>query len=370
MLKLSHPHISDSAIIAAVDVIKSGALVQGKNVLEFENKLSEYLKIEHVICVSSGTAALHLSLLALNIQKDDEVIVPAFTFPATANVVEVIGATTVLADININDYCIDYNQIRKKITKKTKAIIPVHEFGQPAQMDKIIEIASEFNLKIIEDAACALGAEFISKKIGTFGDLGCFSLHPRKAITTGEGGIICTNNDVLASKIRSLRNHGIQNIDGNIDFIFAGLNYRLTDFQAVLGTSQLIDLDSDIDHRIKIAQQYNRYFNNKEYITFPETFDNRKMVYQTYHVLLDNKINRKDLIKYLTVNGIETNLGAQALNSLSYYVKKYNFDEYEFPNATNAFYNGLALPIGNHITFEDVEYICTKINTYYNEHSN
>lgn len=256
MIKLSKPYITDQCISNVVEVLRSGNLVQGQFVNQLENDVKSYLGVKHAFAVSSGTAALHLALIALGIGPGDEVIVPAFTFPATANVVELVGATTVLVDINLDDFCIDTSKIEQAITPKTKAIMPVHEFGQAAKMDDIIQLAQKYNLNIVEDAACALGAEFGSKKVGTFGELGCFSLHPRKAITSGEGGILVTNKDDIAEKVAMYRNHGIVYKDSKLDFEVAGLNYRLTDFQAALCIPQLEMLTELIECRIKQANFY------------------------------------------------------------------------------------------------------------------
>ena len=357
MIKLAKPNIPEEAIEKAVKVIRSGDLVQGKYVKEFEISLCIYLNVKNAVVVSSGTAALHLALLALKIKEGDEVIVPAFTFPATANVVELVGAKPIFVDINLSDFCIDTAKIEEKITKQTKAIIPVHEFGQAAKMDDIIAIAQKYDLKIVEDAACALGAEFENQKVGTFGELGCFSFHPRKAITTGEGGVVVTNDDKLAEKLRVLRNHGISYEDGKVDFIAAGLNYRMTDFQAVLGLEQMKKLEDDIRNRIELAKKYNKQLKEIKWIKIPELFDNRRMVFQTYHILVDSKIDRDELIQYLREKGVEVNYGAQALNCIQFYKKKYNLTKDSAPNAANAFYHGIALPIGTHILSEDIEYI-------------
>ena len=358
MIKLTKPKIGEKEIREVSKVLRSGNLVQGKYVKEFENSLHDYLNVKNVVVVSSGTAALHLALLSLEIKEGDEVIVPAFTFPATANVVELVGAESVFVDINLSDYSIDTTKILEKITSKTKAIIPVHEFGQAAKMDDIINITQKYNLKIIEDAACALGAEFNNKKVGTFGDLGCFSFHPRKAITTGEGGVIVTNNDKLAEKLRVLRNHGISYKNEKVDFIAAGLNYRMTDFQAALGLEQLTEIENIIKQRIKIANLYNEKLSSNDKIKIPFKYKNRKSIYQTYHILLNDEIDRDKFIKKLKENGIETNLGAQALPCLTYYKNKYNMKEIDFPNAVKAYKKGLALPMGIHLKDKDVSYVC------------
>jgi len=357
ILRLAKPNISQDAINEVAEVLKSGFLVQGKKIVKFETELANYLNVKNAICVTSATSALHLSLLALDVKQGDEVIVPAFTFPTTANVVELVGAKPVFVDINLNGFCINTSKIEEKITKKTKAIIPVHEFGQAADIDKIIEIAKKHNLKVIEDAACALGAEFNNKKAGTFGDTGCFSFHPRKAITTGEGGVVVTNNKQIAEKIRALRNHGIVYKDEKIDFKYAGLNYRMTDFQAVLGIHQLKEIEEDIAHRLNLAYEYDKYLIKTNRIKTPFHLLNTKHVYQTYHIILDKKIDRDILIKSLKEKGVETNLGAQALNCLTYYQQKYGFKDSDFPVATRSYKHGLALPIGRHITAENVRMI-------------
>ncbi len=358
MIKLSKPYIPENAIEEVVKVLKSGNLVQGKYVKRFEEELCNYLKVKNAIVVSNGTAALHLSLIALGIKEGDEVIVPAFTYPATANVVEIVGAKTILVDINLDDFCINTSQIEQAITSRTIAIIPVHEFGQAAKIDEIMLIANKYNLLVIEDAACALGTEFKSKKVGTFGEAGCFSFHPRKAITTGEGGVIVTDNDSLAEKLRSLRNHGISsNESGRYDFIHSGLNYRMTDFQAALGFAQLNIVEKIISKRIEIAEFYDKQLAGIQWLQTPVKFPERRMVYQTYHTIVDEKIDRNTLIKYLKNNGIETNIGAYALNCLTYYMEKYSLDSSSMPGAYNAYKKGIALPMSFFIESETVHNI-------------
>ncbi len=364
MIRLAKPHIPVAAIAAVVEVLKSGDLVQGKYVKEFEQKLMEYLDIENAVVVSSGTAALHLSLIALGIGQGDEVVVPAFTFPATANVVELVGAKPVFVDINLDDYCIDTKKIEEVITERTKAIMPVHEFGQAAKMDDIAQIAHKHNLRVVEDAACALGAEFNHQKVGTFGDFGCFSFHPRKAITTGEGGVVVTNSDRLAQKIRSGRNHGISSLNSGLAFNNVGLNYRMTDFQAVLGLYQLEKIEQFNRKRMKLARDYDENLADVGWLKAPATFGNRKAIYQTYHLLVDEKIDRSDLIDYLKQNSIEANLGAQALNWLPYYRRKYSFKDVDFANADTAFKQGLALPIGEHLEIDDFLWIVKRLKEY------
>lgn len=352
MIRLAKPYIPEKVYEDIKAILESGHLIQGKFVKRFEEELAKYLNIPYVKVVSSGTAALHLSLMAMGIEPGDEVIVPAFSFPATANVVEVIGATPVFVDINLSDYCINTSLIEEKTTHKTKAIIPVHEFGQPCDMDQTFQIAQKYKLKIIEDAACALGAEYKNQKVGTFGDIGCFSLHPRKAITTGEGGIVVTRNKDLADRIDMLRNHGIKKIDGKLDFHIAGLNYRMTEFQAAIGLHQLKIIEQLINKRIEQAKLYRDLLTNSEEVVLQEEFNNRKHIYQTFHILFKS-LNRDLIIKNMQEKGFETNIGAYAIPYLDYYYNKYNTNAEEYTNAFIAFKQGLSLPIGFHIDIRD-----------------
>jgi perosamine synthetase len=238
-IPLAKPNIRESDIENVAVVLRSGMLVQGAEVLNIEARLAEYLKVKHVICLSNGTATLHTALLALGIGPGDEVIIPALSYIATANVIERVGATPIFVDVEERSFNIDATKILAAITAKTKAIMPVHEFGLIADINIIKEIADANNLYLIEDAACALGAKQNDVFAGTIGDFGSFSFHPRKAITSGEGGCLVTNDDALADKARTLRNHGVDMSTGSMEFIEAGLNYRMTDFQAAMLKGQL-----------------------------------------------------------------------------------------------------------------------------------
>jgi len=361
MIKLAQPNIPEEAIEKVAEILRSGLLIQGRHVEAFEKALAAYTGTPHAVAVSSGTAALHLSLLALGITHGDEVIVPAFTFPATVNVVELVGAKPVLVDVRLDDLCMDASCLESAMTRKTKAVIPVHEFGQAADMEKIMAVAGCFNIPVLEDAACALGTEYNRQKAGTFGITGCFSFHPRKAITTGEGGAITTGSDRLAAKIRSLRNHGIVSTSDGQDFIHAGLNYRMTDFQAALGLCQMDHIGRQIEERIQLADRYDEALARIPWLTLPCRHPDRRHVFQTYHVLCDPMIDRQKLIRDLKSAGIETNLGAQAIHCLTYYREKYGFREPDFPHAARAYRHGLALPMGSHVRPEDVLYIAGRL---------
>lgn len=357
MIKLCVPDIGEEEISAVKEVLESKYLVQGSKVLEFENMVCEYLNVKHAVAVSSGTAALHLALLALDIKTGDEVIVPDFTFPATANVVEAVGATTKFVDIDLDTFCIDTDKIEEQISKKTKAIMPVQEFGQSSEMNKILELAQKYNLKIIEDAACALGAEYDGKKVGTIGDIGCFSLHPRKAITTGEGGIVVTNDDNIADKLRTLRNHGISYKNGKVEFVLPGLNYRMTDIQGAIGVEQMKKINTINLERKKIALEYNRLLENVKGVKIPQIQDGCNHVWQTYHILLNENIDRNDIISKLKEKGIEVNFGAHAVHNQFYYKQKYNLSDSGLFNSKIAYEKGIALPLYSKLSIADIEYI-------------
>lgn len=286
MIRLIRPEIGTEEIRKVSEVLKSGFLVQGKNVEKFEKKVANYLSVKYAMAVSSGTAALHLALIALGIKEGDEVVLPDFTFPATGNVVVLVGAKPVLIDIDLKTFNIDPTRIEGNITSRTKAIIPVHEFGQSADMDPILDIAKRNNLYVIEDAACALGAEYKDKKCGTMGDIGCFSFHPRKAITTGEGGMVVTNNPDVAAKVKALRNHGMTNKDGIYYFEYTGFNYRMTDFQAALGWVQMKKLDEIIKKRRELAALYDSFLKGNDILIIPNVANGIKHIYQSYVVLL------------------------------------------------------------------------------------
>lgn len=361
MIKLAAPYMGAEELDEVKKVFDSEYLVQGNKVEEFENQLKEYLNVKHAIAVSSGTAALHLALLAMNIQKGDEVIVPNFTFPATSNVVELVGATTKFVDITLDSLCIDAEKIESMITDKTKAIIPVHEFGQSADMDKIINLSKKYNLKVLEDAACALDAEYKEKKVGTIGDIGCFSLHPRKAITTGEGGIVVTNNDNYAEKVKILRNHGLNYSNGKYNFTMAGFNYRMTNIQGAIGVVQMKKLKYINKTRKEIAEKYNELLMNIKGISLPEEKSYGKHVWQTYHIILDKHYFRDNLIEDLKTKGIETNFGAYAVHDEPYYKEKYHYNDSNFNNSIYASKFGLALPIHVKLKPEDIKYICNNL---------
>lgn len=354
------PDINEEDIAAVVDVLSSGMLVQGVNVEKFEKNIALYLNVKNAVAVSSGTATLHIALVALGIGPGDEVIIPAFSYIATANVVELVGAKPVFVDIDIKSFNIDVNLIETSITVKTKAIMPVHEFGLACDITEVCRIAAKHNLIVIEDAACALGAMENEKFVGSFGNVGSFSFHPRKAITSGEGGMLVTNDDELAEKFRVLRNHGISYKNRKMDFIEAGFNYRMTDFQAALVNSQFQRFEKILEQRNSLAKIYLDELKGINSIQLPSYPENKNHTWQSFHILIDS--DRDELIKKLKKNGIGTNYGAQCIPYQKYYIDKYNSDCNScFPNAMNAFLNGLAIPLYNGLTKKEILHIVNQL---------
>ena len=318
MIPIIKPEINFQEIESELkEIFKSGILTKGPRVKKFEKIVAKYVGTKYAFATTSATTALHLSLAALGIGPKDEVLVADFTFPATANVVVQQGAKPVLVDISLDNYNIDKKDLERKITKRTKAIIPVDVFGSPVDMISIMKIAKKYNLAVVEDAACALGAEYKNKKTGTLGDTGCFSFHPRKSITTGEGGMVVTNNSELAKKISILRDHGgvFSKKKGFFSFEMAGFNYRMTEVQALLGIYQMKNIDKIINQKRNLAKIYSKILSNIKGVKLPQEMPYGRHTYQSYVVLLDKKINRNKVIKIMRKKGIETTLGTYALHA-------------------------------------------------------
>lgn len=359
MIKLSSVVLDTEDCSSVERVLRGGYLVHGEECILFEKELGEYISCEYVHVVSSCTAALHLALLALGIGKGDAVIVPCFTFPATVNAVELTGAVPIIVDVERHSYNINTDLIVNAINswkgkEKIRAIIPVHEFGCPADMDKILQIAKDYNLYVIEDAACALGTKYKDRMVGTFGDIGCFSFHPRKALTTGEGGAIVAKDKDIAHKIALLKNHGMEYIDGRVDFMLPGLNYRLTNFQAALGRSQLKKFNLWLEKRNELQNFYRELLYDVP-VELPVAIEGHS--WQTFMIILPEHIDRDILRKKLYDCGIETNLGAHAIHCLKYYKEKYLFKNSEYPVAYLLYTKGLALPFSQNISKEEIRVV-------------
>lgn len=353
-----------------VDTLYSGWLTTGPKTKKFEEQFAEYAKVKYAVGVTSGTAALHLSLLALDIKKGDEVITTPMTFVATINSILYVGARPVLADVEAGNLNIDPEQIKRKITKKTKAIIPVHYAGQPCNMCKILEIAKKHNLFVIEDAAHAIETEYRNSKIGSIGDLTCFSFHPIKNITTGEGGMVTTNNKRLADKIKILRLHGMDKSawerygkDGfrHWDMRYLGYKYNMTDIQASLGIHQLKKIEALWRKRQEYNKRYNEVFGNeKNIILLPPQEKENKNAFHLYPVRVKTenlKINRDKIIEKIQSRGISVGVHFRAVHLLSFYRKNFNLIKGALPNAEYASERLISLPLYPKMSISEIEYV-------------
>ena len=360
-MRITYPDLYFDEVPDLKKVIDSGWLTKGPYVEEFERMIKNYVGAKYAIAVSSGTAALHLALISLNISSGDEVIVPDFTFVATANAVEYTGAKPVFADIDLKTLNIDTEDIKKKITDKTKVIMPVHGFGQSANMDEIRKIAKEHNLFIVEDAACALGAKYKGEFCGTMGDLGCFSFHPRKILTTAEGGIVVTNNDEHAKLIERLRDHGSIKKDGRVYFNHCGYNYRLSELHAVLGIAQMKKLDDIIKKRQEAARKLSTLLSGIESLQLPEIDKDYQHIFQSYIVLLGEGIDRYEFMTNLKGKDIETVVGNHSLHSQPFYKNKYGYKDSDIPNSFAAAERSVALPLYPQMTEEEINLLAETV---------
>lgn len=371
-IPISLPSMGQEEWEATKEPIFSGWITQGPKVKEFEDIFAKRHNVKHALAVSNCTTALHLALVALGVGPGDEVLVPAFTWVSTANAVVYCGATPVFIDIDPVTFNIDVSQLKQKITSKTKAIIPVHLFGLCADVDKIKEIAP--GLKLVEDGACAAGAGLNGNPAGSLGDIGCFSFHPRKSVTTGEGGMLTTNDDALAEKMNMLRNHGAsiseeQRHKGPRPYILpefdmVGYNYRMTDIQGAVGVVQLKKLDKFIAERNGWAQYYNEQFSSIDWLRVPAYDEKYKHGWQSYVLFIDESkspMKRNDIMEYLQQQGVSTRPGTHAVHMLGYYSKTYGIAPSDFPGAYAANEYSMSIPLHNKMTKEDFEYVVALI---------
>jgi perosamine synthetase len=355
MIRLVVPEMGDEEVEAIRQVLESGYLVQGRHVRRLEELIASFLGVEHAIAVSSGTAALHLAVMSLDLEPGDEVIVPDFTFPATANVVVLAGGRPVFADIDLETFALDPSTLETLLTPRTRAILPVHLFGLAAPMDAVLSLAQRYDLVVIEDAACALSAAYQGQYCGTMGWAGCFSLHPRKAITTGEGGLIVTHDPQLASRVRRLRNHGMAAGPDGHRFVEAGLNYRMTDLQGALGVVQMARLVSIVEQRRELAAIYDDLLADVSWLRCPVEPSTSRHVFQSYVVLLDEDVDRGRIVERLGSQGIECTLGTYACHAQPFFQQRLGYSPGDLPHSYAAFARTLALPLHTRMTDGDAE---------------
>ena len=375
-IPISLPMLGDDEWHALKEPIMSGWVTQGPKVAEFERKFSEIHGVKHSLGVTSCTTGLHLILAALDIQAGDEVIVPSFTWVATANVVLHCGATPVLVDVDPQTFNINVDQALAAVTSKTKAVIAVHLFGLCADIKSLRERLPQ-HVKIIEDAACAAGAMTAEGTAGSLGDAASFSFHPRKSVTTGEGGMVTTNDDALAEKMVQLRNHGAtiskeQRHHGPRpyllpDFNLLGYNYRMTDLQGAVGVIQIQKLKQFISERAEWAAYYRKELGDINCLQLPSEPEKGSHGWQSFVTILDPKkspISRNDLMEKLQADGISTRPGTHAIHMLTYYRNRYEFIETDYPGSLICNNYSMAIPLHNRMSADDFTYVVQQLRKY------
>lgn len=377
-IPIARTSLTEDEIQSVFSPLRSGWLVQGPKVREFEDKWSAFTGVNHSIAVTSCTTALHLSLAALGLKAGDEVIVPAFTWIATANIVEHLGGKVVFCDIDLSTFNLDVNQLEAKVGPQTKAILPVHLFGLSADMEPINQIASQHNLWVVEDAACGFGSRYQGQHVGALGDAGCFSFHPRKAITTGEGGMVTTNSYAMAEKLRRLRDHGaaISDLQRHLgprpyllaDHPDAGYNQRMTDLQGALGSAQMDRAEEIIQERQRLAARYHEAFADLDWLQTPAQPEGYEHGYQSYPCLFQPEPitattilriheRRNAWMDHLQQAGISTRPATHAVHRLSFYREKYGHAPEDFPNAYAADHCSISLPLFHGMTKTEQDYV-------------
>jgi len=381
MLPYGHQWIDQDDIKAVSEVLQSDWITQGPKVEEFEKNFATYIGARYAIAVNSGTAALHTACFAAGISKGDKVITTPITFVASANCVIYQGGTPVFADIREDTLNIDPEEIKKKITSDTRAIIPVDFTGLPVDLEEILQSARKNNLVVIEDASHALGGTYQDKKIGSISDMTIFSFHPVKHITTGEGGMITTNNKEFYERLKLFRTHGITkekdkllNYEGPwyYEMQELGYNYRLTDFQCALGIAQLKKIDKNIQRRVEIAKRYNDEFKDLTEIIIPEL--NPLDSTSTWHIYMIQlnleklKVGRKEIFEALRAENIGVNVHYIPVHLQPYYQKTYNYHKGDFPKAENYYSRAITLPIFPKMSDKDIDDVIAvvkKVINYY-----
>lgn len=371
-IPLARPFFDGEELEEIQKVLDSGWVSQGPKVKEFESNIARYVGSKYVIAVTNCTAALHLANLCIGISDNDEVIVADYTFPATGHSVLYCNAKPIFVDIDPRTYNIDPAKIEEKITKKTKAIIPVHTFGQPAEMNAILKIAEKYHLPVIEDAACAFGATYREKFAGTLGDIGCFSLHARKGITTGEGGIIVTNNEEFAEKMRHLSVFGMktawdrkkQNKFHIPEFNEMGYNYKMSDITAAVGVAQLRKINKIIKKKTELAHYWDEKLDQINNIEKPYVSHDCVHIYQSYVALLDKKILRNKIIEKMAQNGIQTQIGTYS----SHIQPVYQYSD-KCPISFDIYTRSIALPLYYGLNKEEIDFIVDRLGKTIRDYS-
>jgi perosamine synthetase len=385
-IPITKPYLGAEELAAVQRPLETGWLVQGPYVAEFERRFADFTHAKNAVATTSCTTALHLAAAALGVGPGDEVVVPAFTWVSTANIVESLGGRAVFCDVDLDTFNVDVTQLERLVTERTVGIIPVHLFGLSADMDPILALAQARGVWVIEDAACGFGAWYHGRHAGTLGDAGCFSFHPRKSITTGEGGMVTTERSDLDATLRSLRDHGASRSDLQrhsekdgfllADYDRLGYNYRMTDIQGALGCAQLDRARYILAARTEVAHRYDELLRDVEWLALPVTPEGYIHGYQGYVTLfrpetptLDNyeRLHRRRnaIMRDLEERGIATRQGTHAPIALGYYAKKYRIRAESYPRSLFADRLTLTLPLYVGLSADDQEFVVDELRRAY-----
>ena len=360
-MRLNVPLTGEEELAEVAAVLESGYLTQGPRAARLEELIADYVGSDFAFAVSSATTGLHLALAGIGVKPGDEVVIPDFSFPATANAVIQQGAIPVFVDIELDTFNLDPTKLEAAVTDRTAAIMPVHAFGLIADMDPINAIAAAHGLPVIEDAACALSATYKGRAAGTIGTAGVFSFHPRKIITTGEGGMITTDDEALAQTIRVLRTHGAVRGDLFMSFIDAGYNYRLSDLHAAVGIAQMAKLDAIVEARQTLAHGLTQRVSHIPGVTAPTVPEGSRHSFQSFVVLLDDDIDRDQVIRLMKERDIETTLGTYSMHLQPYFRDRFAIPDEALPNATRAHNSALTLPLYPQLDDGDLDRIAAAL---------
>jgi perosamine synthetase len=370
---ITRPFFGVEEAQAIASPLETGWIVQGPKVAEFEELFRRLSGSPHALATTSCTTALHLALAVLGVGPGDEVVVPAFTYVASANVVEQCGATTVFCDIDPATFNVDISALEAAVTSRTKVVMPIHLFGLLADMPAVMEVADRAGARVLEDAACAVGSFLNGQHAGTFGDFGAFSFHARKVITTGEGGMLTVKDEELAHRSGILRSHGgqVSDIERHEKGAFAlpehdevGFNYRMTDFQGAMGVVQMGKLEAAVSARRALAAKYDEALGDLAGVTTPLVPDGYRHTYQSYVLMIDPEAAarpRDAVALELQSRGIATRQGTHAVHLLGYYRRKYGIEPGDFPNARYADANSLSLPLYPTMSEDEQAYVIENI---------
>lgn len=376
MIPIAKPYLTTAEADEAARAVMSGWVAQGPKVIEFEEKFAEYTGARYAVAVSNCTAALHLCMIVSGIGDGDEVICPSMSYIATANSIRYTGATPVFAEVDPVNFNLDPADAESRITSRTKAILIAHQIGMPADIDAFRKICEKHKIMLIEDAACASGSSYMGKKIGSHSELVCFSFHPRKVITTGEGGMITTSNEKLRDRLKLLRQHAMasssidrHNASGKLseDHVEIGYNYRMTDIQAAVGIVQLSRLDEIVKERRNIAAEFISNLSDIEWLMMPEENEGFFTNYQSFAVRVkkDSPVSRDELMLWLAENGISTRRGVMTAHRETAY--KDLFSKLSLPVSENASDNSMMLPIFVPMSKDDIGKIIEEVRNIFRE---